>query len=49
VVEKEMGDHGKTPSYQCSNEGILPGFQTVGISRKLEVHDPWQVASDRLA
>jgi hypothetical protein len=20
------------------NEGILPGFQTVGISRKLEVH-----------
>src|SRR5882724_232877 len=40
LVEKEMGDHGKTPSYKCSNEDILPGFQTVGISRRLEVHDP---------
>jgi hypothetical protein len=40
LVEKEIGDHGKTPSYRWRNEGILPGFQTVGISRKLEVHDP---------
>ena len=39
LVEKEMGYHGKTPSYKCSNEDILPGFQTVGISRRLEVHD----------
>jgi hypothetical protein len=36
--EKEIRDHGKTPSYRWRNEGILPGFQTVGISRKLEVH-----------
>src|SRR5882724_8416047 len=40
LVEKEMRYHGKTLSYKCSNEGILPGFQTVGISRRLEVHDP---------
>jgi hypothetical protein len=25
---------------QCRNKGILPGFQTAGISRSLEVHDP---------
>jgi len=37
--EKEIGDHGKTPSYRWRNEGILPGFQTVGISRRLQVHD----------
>src|SRR4029450_3531929 len=40
LVEKETRDHGKTPSYRWRNEGILPGFQTVGISRKLEVHGP---------
>ena len=34
-----MGDHGKTPSSRWRNEGILPGFQAVGISRRLEVHD----------
>src|SRR5262249_47212635 len=28
----------KTPSLRWSNEGILPGFQTVGISRRLGVH-----------
>src|SRR5262245_23188670 len=39
LVEKESGDHGTTPSYKCSNEGIVPGFQTTGISRRLEVHD----------
>src|SRR6266705_2003095 len=38
--QKEIRDHGKTPSYTCRNEGILPGFQTAGISRRLEVHDP---------
>src|SRR5215471_14276934 len=37
--EKESGDHGTTPSDKCSNEGIVPGFQTTGISRRLEVHD----------
>src|SRR5215475_9730681 len=37
-LEKESGDHGKTPSYRWSNEGIVPGFQMVRISRKLEVH-----------
>jgi len=25
---------------QWRNEGIVPGFQTVGISRKLQVHNP---------
>src|SRR5262249_45865904 len=38
LVEKESGDHGTTPLYKCSNEGIVPGFQTTGISRRLEVH-----------
>src|SRR5215471_15348562 len=37
--EKEMGDHGTTPSYRWSNEGIVPGFQVAEISRRLEVHD----------
>ena len=46
LVEKEMGYHGKTLSYKCSNEGILAGFQTVGISRRLEVHD--LITSERL-
>src|SRR5262249_55394854 len=40
LVEQEIRDHGKTPSCKCRNEGILPGFQTTGISRRLEVHDP---------
>jgi len=38
LVEKESGNHGKTPSYKDCNEGIVPGFQTVEISRTLEVH-----------
>src|SRR5713101_4916323 len=38
LVKKEMGDHGKTPSSRWRNEGILPGFQAVGMSRRLEVH-----------
>src|SRR5262249_16849968 len=40
LVEKEMGDHSKTPSYRWSNEGILPGLSGCRISRKLEGHDP---------
>src|ERR1051326_5185031 len=40
LVEKEIGDHGKTPSCKCRNEGIVPGFQTAGMSRRLEVHHP---------
>ena len=39
LVEKEIRDHGKTHSYRWRNESILPGFQTVGISRSVEVHD----------
>jgi hypothetical protein len=39
LVEKESGDHGKTPSYKCCSEGILPGFQVARISRRLEVHN----------
>ena len=39
LVEKESRDHGKTPSCKCRNEGILPGFQTTGISRRQGVHD----------
>src|SRR4030095_6560489 len=27
LVEKERRDHGKTPSYKSSNEGIVPGFR----------------------
>jgi hypothetical protein len=37
--EKENRDHDKTPSYRWRNEGILPDFQTVGISRRLAGHD----------
>src|SRR5262252_719099 len=40
LVEKERRDHSKTPSYRWRNEGMLLGFQTVGISRTLEVHGP---------
>ena len=40
TTEKEIGYHGKTPSYKCCNESILPGFQVAGISHRLEVHDP---------
>jgi hypothetical protein len=36
--EQETGDYGKTPSYRGSNKGIVPGFQTAGMSRMLEVH-----------
>ena len=39
LVEEQMRDHGTTPSYMCCNEGIVPGFQVVGISRRLEGHD----------
>ena len=38
TTEKEIGYHGKTSSYKCCNESILPGFQVAGISRRLEVH-----------
>ena len=27
LIEKESRDHGKTPSYTCRNESILPGFR----------------------
>jgi hypothetical protein len=37
--KKRSGTMAKPPSYRWSNEGILLGFQTVGISRRLEVHD----------
>src|ERR1043166_5672511 len=47
LVEKEIGDHGKTPSSKCRNEGILPGFQTTGISRRQGVHDRWRRMSAR--
>jgi len=39
LVKKEMGNHGKTPSYWWRNEGILPGFAGYRISRRLEVHN----------
>src|SRR6267378_3979378 len=39
-VEKEMGNHGKSPSYRWSNEGILPGLSGCRNSRTLEGHDP---------
>src|SRR4030088_1440277 len=44
LVEKEMGDHGKTPSYRWRNEGILPGFSGYRISRRAQVHDREQLA-----
>src|SRR4029453_10394093 len=34
-----MRYHGQTPSYRWRNEGIVPGFKTVRISRRLEGHD----------
>src|SRR5207253_8463114 len=40
LVEKEMGDHGTTPSYRWRNEGILPGLSGCRMSRRLEGHDP---------
>src|SRR5262245_49507341 len=40
LVEKQMRDHGKTPSCACCNESILPGLSGCGISRKLQVQDP---------
>src|SRR6266853_1136253 len=39
LVEEQMRDHGKTPSYTCCNEGIVPGLSGCGISRRLRVHD----------
>ena len=52
LVVKEMGDRSKIPSRRWSNEGIVPGFQTAGISRRLEVQDhtgglPRDTAPDR--
>src|SRR5262252_7934232 len=38
LVEKEMGDHDKTPSDRWRNEGILSGFSGGRISRSEEVH-----------
>jgi len=35
-----MRYHGKIPSYRWRNEGMVPGFQTVSMSRRLEGHDP---------
>src|SRR6266568_1187855 len=34
-----MRDHGKTPSYTCCNEGIVPGLSGCGINRRLLGHD----------
>src|SRR5712664_3307477 len=42
LIEKYVRYLGKIPSYKCGNEGILPGFQTAGISRTVRVHDPTQ-------
>ena len=39
LIAKESGNHGTIPSRRWSNEGIVPGFQTAGISRRLEVQD----------
>ena len=44
-----MRYHGKTPSYRWRNEGILPGFQVAGISRRLEVHDPFSGDAQAMA
>ena len=30
LIEKEIRDHGNTPSYKCRNEGIVPGFSDGG-------------------
>src|SRR5262249_22320725 len=50
LVEKQMRDHGTTPSYTCCNENIVPGVSGYGISRRLRVHDPvGQHRKDRLA
>src|SRR5262245_8324617 len=40
LVEKEMRNHGKTPSYRWKNESILPDLSGCRISRTLQVHDP---------
>jgi len=37
---KREGGHGTPLSYMCCNEGIVPGFQTVGMRSKRAVHDP---------
>src|SRR5215471_10407837 len=44
LVEKEMGDRGKTPSYRWRNEGILPNLSGHRISRRLQVHDPYRTS-----
>jgi len=55
LIEKEVGDHGKIPSYRWRNEGILPGFAGYRISRKIEVQDRYdrrvnaQVMADAIA
>src|SRR5262245_36512829 len=46
LIEKEVGDHGKIPSYRWRNEGIVPGFAGYRISRKLEVQDRRPVGAD---
>src|SRR5262252_3192544 len=38
LVEEKMRHHGKTPSYTCCNEGIVPGLAGCRISRRLQVH-----------
>src|SRR5262249_6358491 len=45
LVVNERGEHGTIPSCRWSNEGILPGFQPAGISRRLEVQDPTRAPS----
>src|SRR5262249_18287704 len=40
LVKKEMGNHGKIPSYRWRNEGIVPGLSGYRISRRLQGHDP---------
>src|SRR5262245_42470672 len=39
LVEKEMGDHGKTPLLQVVKEGYSTRISCCRISRRLGVHD----------
>ena len=36
LVEEQRRYHGKTPSYTGCNEGIVPGLQVAGLSRRRE-------------
>ena len=46
LVKKEMGDHGKIPSWQWRNEGIVPGLAGYRISRRMQVHDRFESWAD---